>query len=140
MRYSELPRYCYENFHTTDVAMFQVAPMDKHGYFNFGVTASHLKAVCDTSKTVIVEVNENMPRVYGGFGEAIHISDVDMIVEGRNDPMGILPSADPTEIDKKVAELVVKEIPNGACLQLGIGGMPNAVGKMICESDFPHGL
>lgn len=136
MRYSELPRYCYENFRTTDVAMFQVAPMDKHGYFNFGVTASHLKAVCDTSKIVIVEVNENMPRVYGGFGEAIHISDVDMIVEGRNDPMGILPSAEPTEIDKKVAELVVKEIPNGACLQLGIGGMPNAVGKMICESDL----
>ena len=63
MRYSELPRYCYENFNKPDVAMFQVAPMDKHGYFNFGVSASHLKAVCDTAKTVIVEVNEKMPRV-----------------------------------------------------------------------------
>ena len=136
MRYSELPRYYYDHINPPDVAMFQVAPMDRHGYFNFGVSASHLKAICDTAKTVIVEVNQNMPRCLGGFGESVHITDVDMIVEGRNDPMGQLLSAEPTEIDKAVAKQVVERIPNGACLQLGIGGMPNAVGKLLCESDL----
>ena len=136
MRYSELPRYYYDHINPPDVAMIQVGPMDKHGYFNFGVSASHMKAICDTAKILIVEVNQNMPRCLGGFGESVHISDVDMIVEGRNDPMGELLSAPPTEIDKAVARQVVERIPNGACLQLGIGGMPNAVGMLLCESDL----
>ena len=136
MRYSELPRYYYDHINPPDVALIQVGPMDKHGYFNFGVSASHMKAICDTAKIVIVEVNQNMPRCLGGFGESVHISDVDMIVEGRNDPMGQMLSAPPTEIDKAVAKQVVERIPNGACLQLGIGGMPNAVGMLLCESDL----
>ena len=136
MRYTELPRYYYDHINPPDVAMIQVGPMDKHGYFNFGVSASHMKAICDTAKILIVEVNQNMPRCLGGFGESVHISDVDMIVEGRNDPMGQLLSAVPTEIDKAVAKQVVERIPNGACLQLGIGGMPNAVGMLLCESDL----
>ncbi len=136
MRYSELPRYYYDHINPPDVAMIQVGPMDKHGYFNFGVSASHMKAICDTAKILIVEVNQNMPRCLGGFGESVHITDVDMIVEGRNDPMGQLLSAPPTEIDKAVAKQVVERIPNGACLQLGIGGMPNAVGMLLCESDL----
>ena len=136
MRYSERPRYYYDHINPPDVAMIQVGPMDKHGYFNFGVSASHMKAICDTAKILIVEVNQNMPRCLGGFGESVHITDVDMIVEGRNDPMGQLLSAPPTEIDKAVAKQVVERIPNGACLQLGIGGMPNAVGMLLCESDL----
>ena len=136
MRYSELPRYYYDHINPPDVALIQVGPMDKHGYFNFGVSASHMKAICDTAKILIVEVNQNMPRCLGGFGESVHITDVDMIVEGRNDPMGQMVSAPPTEIDKAVAKQVVERIPNGACLQLGIGGMPNAVGMLLCESDL----
>ena len=136
MRYSELPRYYYDHITPPDVAMFQVAPMDKHGYFNFGLSASHVKAVCEMAKVVIVEVNENMPRCLGGFDNCIHISEVDMVVEGRNDPMGIQPSGTATEVDKAVARLIVERIPDGACLQLGIGGMPNTVGAMLCESDL----
>lgn len=136
MRYSELPRYYYDHITPPDVAMFQVAPMDKHGYFNFGLSASHVMAVCEMAKVVIVEVNKNMPRCLGGFDNAIHISDVNMIVEGRNDPMGIQPSAAADDVDRAVAKLIVEQIPNGACLQLGIGGMPNTVGAMLCESDL----
>ena len=136
MRYSELPRYYYDHITPPDVAMFQVAPMDKHGYFNFGLSASHVKAVCEMAKVVIVEVNENMPRCLGGFDNCIHVSEVDMIVEGRNDPMGIQPSGTATEVDRAVAKLIVEQIPDGACLQLGIGGMPNTVGAMLCESDL----
>ena len=61
IRYSELPRYYRESATKPDVAVFQVAPMDEHGYFNFGPNASHMAACCETSKVVIVEVNENMP-------------------------------------------------------------------------------
>ena len=137
LRYSELPRYYRENIQPDDVAMFVVAPMDKHGYFNFGPNASHLMAVCETAKHIIVEVNENMPRCLGGMEEGIHISQVDAIVEGENPAIGELGGGGPaTDIDKAVAKLIVDEIPNGACLQLGIGGMPNAVGSLIAESDL----
>lgn len=137
IRYSELPRYYRESACPDDVAMIMVAPMDKHGYFNFGPNASHLGAMCETAKHVIVEVNENMPRCLGGTECGIHISDVTYIVEGNNAPIGELGAGDPaTDVDKKVAQLIVDQIPNGACLQLGIGGMPNAVGSLIAESDL----
>ncbi len=137
IRYSELPRYYRENIKPANVAMFQVAPMDAHGFFNFGPSASHMMAVCETSAHIIVEVNENMPRCLGGFEEGIHISRVDHIVEGNNPPIGELGGGGvATEVDQAVARLIVDEIPNGACLQLGIGGMPNAVGSLIAESDL----
>ena len=135
VRYSELPRYYRDSLHS-DVAVFQVAPMDGKGYFNFGPNASHMTAVCETADKIIVEVNKNMPRCLGGFGTEIHISDVDMIVEGDNPEIGIMPAAPATDVDRKVAELIVAEIPDGACLQLGIGGMPNAVGSLIARSDL----
>lgn len=137
IRYSEMPRYYRDSPRGVDVAMFQVAPMDEHGFFNFGPNASHMMALCERADKIIVEVNKNMPRCLGGFEEAIHISKVDMIVEGDNPKMAELGAGGPaTDVDKKVAELIVEEIPNGACLQLGIGGMPNAVGSLITESDL----
>lgn len=137
IRYSELPRYYRDSIHPDDVAMLVVAPMDKHGYFNFGPNASHLMAICETAKHIIVEVNENMPRCLGGMEEGIHISQVDAIVEGNNPAIGELGGGGAaTDVDKAVAKLIVDEIPNGACLQLGIGGMPNAVGSLIAESDL----
>ncbi len=137
IRYSELPRYYRENVGRVQVAMFQVTPMDQHGYFNMGPNASHLRDMCDKADVIIVEVNENMPRCLGGFGESVHVSEVACIVEGDNPPIGELGGGGaPTEVDKAVAKLIVEEIPNGACLQLGIGGMPNTVGSMIAESDL----
>lgn len=138
IRYSELPRYYRaSNTKKNAVAMFQVAPMDQHGFFNFGPNASHLAAVVETSATVIVEVNENMPRCLGGTENNVHISDVDYIVEGSNPPIAEMGGGGAaSDVDKAVAKLIVNEIPDGACLQLGIGGMPNAVGSLIAESDL----
>ncbi|MBE6067823.1 MAG: butyryl-CoA:acetate CoA-transferase [Clostridium lundense] len=140
IRYSELPRYYRDSSDPLDVAMFQVAEMNEDGYFNFGPSASHMKEVCDKAKVVIVEVNKNMPVCLGGEvgGQAVHISQVDYIVEGNNPEIRELPSSKPQEIDEIVAKLIVKEIPNGACLQLGIGGMPNAVGSLIAKSDLKN--
>lgn len=136
IKYSELPRYVRERIEPIDVAMLQVCPMDKFGYFNFGPQNTHTRAVCDRAKVIIVEVNEKQPRCLGGYEEAIHISEVDYIVEGTNQPLTQLPAPPLTEVDKKVAKYIVEEIPDGACIQLGIGGMPNAVGMMIAESDL----
>lgn len=137
IRYSELPRYYRDSATPSRVAMFQVAPMDKHGYFNFGPNASHMAAVCERAEIIIVEVNENMPRCLGGFEEGIHISQVTMIVEGSNPAIDAMGAAAPaTEVDEAVAKYIVDEIPDGACLQLGIGGMPNAVGSLIAKSDL----
>ena len=137
IRYSELPRYYRDLENPVDIAVMQVAPMDEHGYFNFGPSASHLGAMCETAKHIIVEVNENMPRCLGGTENGIHISKVNAIVEGENPPIGELGAGGPaTDVDKAVAKLIVDQIPNGACLQLGIGGMPNAVGSLIAESDL----
>lgn len=133
--YCEVPQY-YQRYLEPDVAIMQVAPMDKHGFFNFGPSNSFQKAQCDRAKTVIVEVNEQMPVCLGGSHESIHISQVDYIVEGISKPLPQVPNPVITETDKVIASLVMEEIEDGACLQLGIGGMPNAVGKMIAESDL----
>ena len=136
MRYSELPRFYRENL-TVDVAMLQVTPMDSHGNFSFALAASHLADMLDKAKVIILEVNQNMPWVYGLTGCEINIKDVDYVVEGDNPQVAELGGGgEPTEVDKAVAELIVPQIPNGACLQLGIGGMPNTIGAMIAQSDL----
>ena len=136
MRYSELPRFYRENL-SVDVAMLQVSPMDAHGNFNYGLAASHLADMLARAKVVIVEVNKNMPWVYGLNGSEINIKDVDFVVEGEDPPVAQMGAGGaPTEVDQAVANLIVPEIPNGACLQLGIGGMPNTIGAMIAQSDL----
>ncbi|MDA8442739.1 MAG: butyryl-CoA:acetate CoA-transferase [Peptococcaceae bacterium] len=134
MLFHELPSY-YENLLNVDVAMLQVTPMNEHGYFNFGPQASHCDALCAKAKTVIVEVNPNQPWCLGGRGETIHISQVDYVVEA-NTPIPQIPSAEPTELDQKIAAMIMEEIHDGSCLQLGVGGMPNAIGMMIAKSDL----
>ena len=136
LRYSELPRYYREHIDPVHVAMIQVPPMDEDGYFSYGLNASHLEALFEKAEVIILEVNRNYPRCLGGENTRIHISQVDMVVEGDNPYLNQLPSAAPTEVDRAVANLIVSQIPSGACLQLGIGGMPNAVGSLIAESDL----
>ena len=136
IRYSELPRYVREHIEPLAVAMLQVTPMDEHGFFNFGPQNSHSRAVCDRARTIIVEINDKLPRCLGGYEEVIHVSEVDYIVEGNNKPLPQLADVPSSEVDKKAAALIIEEMKDECCIQLGIGGMPNAVGKMIAESDL----
>ena len=137
MRYSELPRFYREHLEPVDVVMLQTTPMDKHGNFNFGLACSHLADMIARARCVIVEVNQNLPWVNGLTGCEINIQDVAHVVEGDNPPVAQMGGGGAiTEVDKTVANLVVPQIPDGACLQLGIGGMPNAIGAMIAQSDL----
>lgn len=114
----------------------QVSPMDKNGYFNWGLNNAHTSAMAFAAERVVVEVNENIPYVYGGCNEKIHISEVDAVVEGENAPLTELPVAEASETDKKIAAHVLNYLRNGDCIQLGIGSMPNILGKMINETDL----
>ncbi len=136
LRYSELPRYYTDdNLGRIDYSIIQVSPMNEYGQFNFGPNASHMASVVKTAKTIIVEVNENMPICFGN-NNSINIKDVNYIVEGDNPKIPGIKGKSISEIDLKVANYIIPEIHDGACLQLGIGGMPNAVGKKIAESDL----
>ncbi len=119
-----------------DVSMLQVAPMDRHGFFNIGPQVSDAMAVVERARTVIVEVNEKMPQVCGAYGHTLHVSEVDFIVQGGNRPLPERLAKEPSEIDQQIARHIVATIRNGSTLQLGIGGLPNCVGSMIAESDI----
>jgi len=119
-----------------DVAFIAVAEMDKNGYFNYGLCNSMTSAVLDKAKKIIVEVNKSIPYCYGGNNESIHISKVDFIVEGNNPPLIEIPPAAPKDTDRRIAEQIMKQIQDGSCIQLGIGGLPNLIGQMISESDL----
>lgn len=135
--YHEGPSH-YRNNIDVDVCILRTGPMDKFGFLNYGAANSCTRSAIEKARLVIVEINENMPRCLGGFHESIHISEVDYIVETDNEPIFTLPDAKITETDRIIAEQIVSEIRDGACIQLGIGGMPNAVGKLIASSDLKN--
>ena len=126
----------YKQFLTVNVAMMCVTPMDRHGFFNFSCGTGIARDTLDAADYVILEINEHLPRIYGGFDECIHISEVDCVVEGEHAPLRQIPLLPPTPEDKAIAELLIPHIKSGATLQLGIGAMPNTVGAMLCESDI----
>ena len=126
----------YRHFLTVNVAMMCVTPMDKHGWFNLSCATGVARGILEKADIVILEVNERLPKICGGFDESIHISDVDYVVEGEHAPLPQFPIARPTEEDVKIADLIVPHIVDGATLQLGIGGMPNVVGSRLAESDL----
>lgn len=126
----------YRHFLNVNVAMCAACPMDQHGYFNLSVASGVAKGILEDADIVILEINENLPKVCGGFGQAIHISEVDMIVEGEHSPLPTVPMHPATDADRAIAEEIMPMIPNGATLQFGIGGMPNVLGTMLAESDL----
>lgn len=132
----ENPKMTRNNSTPSNIAVIMVTPMDKHGYFNFGASAVANWAIMETAQTVILEVNENMPRCLGGNQECVHISQVDYVIEGENVPLLALPVAEPNDVEKKIAAHIIDRLYDGNCLQLGIGGIPNAVGKMVVQSDL----
>lgn len=123
----------YRRLLQVDLLVIRCAPMDKHGFFNFGVSTTYLRAVCDVAKRIVVETSASMPVCYG-IENVLHISEVDAVIEGRDDPLAELPAAPIGDIDRQVADYILRKIGDGACLQIGIGGMPNAVCSAIARS------
>jgi acyl-CoA hydrolase len=116
-----------------DIAILQVRSMDENGWFNFGCTHIWHRAVIERARVVIVETTNSLPHVHGE-NCGIHISEVDYIIQGRDNALPELPNPAPTEVDRAVARQIAAEVEDGACLQIGIGGMPNAVCSLLLDS------
>lgn len=136
LTYHEGPSFFERGYVPVDVAFIKVTPPDKHGFVNLGTTNSVTHALCDAAKIVIAEVNASVPRCLGGARESLHVSEIDYFVQGDNRPLIQLPEIPISEVDRQIAKIILDQIEDGACLQLGIGAMPNAVGAMIAQSDL----
>jgi len=123
----------YRRYIKVDLAVIKTTPMDKHGYFNFGASNAYLRALCDVSQRIVVETSTAMPVCYGSEN-VVHISEVDAVIAGDNAPLTELPAGPISDVDRKVAEYIIPEIEDRACLQIGIGGMPNAVCAALVDS------
>jgi acyl-CoA hydrolase len=129
----EVPDYYRRFIEPIDIAILKTCPMDDGGYFNFGPTNLWQRAVIESAKLVIVEISSEMPYVFGK-DNGVHVSEVDFIIEGDDEPCAELPNPEPTDIDRIVAQRIAAEVEDGSCLQIGIGGMPNAVCALLNDS------
>ena len=121
--FSDAPKLLSEHV-AIDTFITTVSPMDRHGYFSFGANNDYASTAARAARRTIVEVNEHMPRVFGD--SMIHVSEVDAIVE-NSVPLYEVEEHPPSEEEKKVGKIVAELIPDGACLQMGIGSIPNVV-------------
>lgn len=131
LHFGEGPRYYREDC-PVDMAIQTVTTMDSHGFFNFGPNIALSKALMERARIRVVEVNESVPWVYGGYDECIHISEVDYIIENKHDMIAEVPAPSPTETDQKIAEQIAHYIPlDGPCLQIGIGSLPDQLLRLL---------
>jgi len=125
--FHQVPRFLTEVI-GVDVCATMVSPMDKAGYFSFGTANDFTSTAARAARLLIVEVNRFMPR---GFGDSsIHVSEVDAIVE-NHEPIFTLQAAESRPEDEIIGKTIAEMVPDAACLQLGFGGLPNAVGAYL---------
>lgn len=129
--------YLYRDKHIRcDVAFVPVSRPDAEGYCGLGLSNYAWRTILESAKTVIFEINEHYPRLQGVAGShRVHLSEADCVVEGRHEPLPVRSYRKPSETDIAIAKLVVEQIPDGAVLSLGVGGVPYTVAKMLAESD-----
>jgi len=130
MNFGETPDLYRRFIDRTDVVCIKTAPMDRDGFFNFGPNTTYHRAMTERAKLVIVETCSAMPRAVGP-DNALHASQVDYVIDGGSDPLPQLACAEPGEVERKVASRIAEMMGDGDCLQIGIGGMPNAVCSLL---------
>ena len=119
------------------VAMIRTCPMDEHGYFNLSMASATGSGVLDTVDIIMVEECPNLPVCLGGVQESIHISQVDYICVGDpDDGPFIVPRVAPSPEDERIAQHILGHVRDEAVIQLGIGALPDAVGKLLAQSDL----
>jgi acyl-CoA hydrolase len=132
----QIPRLFRDRIVPLDVAMIQVSPPDEHGFMSLGVEVLASPAAVQMAKTVIVQVNERMPRVLGD--SFLHVSRVQAIVE-YDEPLPELVAKPATDVEKAIASHVIKLIAPRSTIQMGIGGIPDSVFESM-EGDLELGV
>ena len=122
--FSELPLLIQQNLTPADVVFSIASPMDKHGYFSLSLAADYTMAALAKARAIVIEVNPNVPFAYGSCH--IHISQVAALCESEDPILEVgLPKIGP--VQEAIGSYVADMIPDGATLQIGYGGIPDAV-------------
>jgi len=121
---SEIEKLFWSGEMPLDVAFIQTSPPDEYGYLSLGTSIDCTLSAAQCARHVIAEVNDQMPRTLGDT--FLHVSKVAAIVETSR-PLLELPPVPASDVQTRIAKNVAPLIPDGATLQLGIGGIPNAV-------------
>jgi 4-hydroxybutyrate CoA-transferase len=121
---SEIPGLFMDQIIPIDVALVHLSQPDEHGFMSFGVECAASKAAAENAKLVVAQVNERMPRTLGDV--FIHVSRVHKVVE-CSEPLKTLKEGESSEVERKIAAHIANLVEDGATLQLGIGGIPDAV-------------
>lgn len=121
--FSDAPRLLSKHVQL-DTFITTVSPMDKHGYFSFGTNNDYASTAARSARHTVVEVNKHMPRVFGD--SMIHVSEIDAIIE-NHEPLFEAPAREASAEERQIGELIADLVPDGACLQMGIGALPNEV-------------
>lgn len=129
----EIPSLFRDGTLPVDVAFLNVSPPDADGYCSFGISADLAVSAVERARKIIVQVNKAMPYSYGDA--LIHVSRIDAAVE-VDDPLVEVPTSAPSEIDTAIGRHIAEMIPDGATLQIGVGGIPNAV--LAALKDHQH--
>jgi acyl-CoA hydrolase len=129
----EVPDYYRRFIDPPDIAILKCRPPDADGWCSFGPANLWHRAVIERARSVIVETSAAVPLCHG-TGNAIHVSEIDWLIDGDDHPLAELPNPPPSDVDRAVARYIMAEIEDGACLQIGIGGMPNAVCSLLAQS------
>lgn len=127
----------YRNHLRVDAAFVPVSKPDDEGWCSLGLCSYTWKTIIDRARTVVFEINEHFPYLDGvDSSHRVHLSQADYVVEGEHGPLPTRGYKAPGEIERRIAANVVREIPDGATLSLGVGGVPFAIANMIAESDL----
>ena len=127
----------YRSYIRVDVAFVPVSKPDGDGYCGLGISNYAWRTIFENARTVIFEINERLPKLQGVNGShRVHLSEATYVVEGVHEPLPLRTYKDPSPVDIQIARNVVAEIPDGAVLGLGVGGVPFTVAKMLAESDL----
>ncbi len=129
----EIPDYYRRFIEPVDIVILKTCPMDENGFFNFSAASFWHRALVERAKTVVVEESRGLPYACG-VDNGVHVSEVDYIIEGDHEPAPGLVNPPVSAVDAAIGHLVASQIEDGACLQIGIGGMPNAVCSLLLES------
>ena len=120
---SEVPQLFRSGILPLDVALVHVSPPDRHGFCSLGVSVDVARSAVQTARTVIAQVNPRMPRTHGDG--LIHVDAIDYLVP-VDDPIYELPARQLSEVEQAIGRHCAELVDDGACLQLGIGAIPQA--------------
>ena len=137
LTYHEGPRII-KKYREYDYIFLAATPMGPRGNFNYGISNSLTSSVIQKAKKIIIETNPMIPYAMGGNQETIHISKVHAVVNAESHNLPEIKEAQASPEDQKIAELIMEEITDGATLQLGIGALPNLIGKMLLTSNLKN--